>query len=89
MEITIEWTEEDVDHIRKHNVEPNEVESIFGFKYYHRKRGNFIDVIGRTSGSRILFVVLEWRGQEYRVAFARDADVSEKNLYKRKAKGRV
>ncbi len=54
MEITIEWTEEDVDHIRKHNVEPNEVESIFGFKYYHRKRGNFIDVIGRTSGSRYI-----------------------------------
>jgi len=32
VEITIKWSEEDIHHIRRHNIEPKEVESIFESK---------------------------------------------------------
>lgn len=90
MEIELEWTDEDIDHIRRQDIEPEEVESVFNHKFYPTKRKNFVDVLGRTNGGRILFVVLEMTADDkLRVAFARDATKSEKDLYKRKAKYRL
>jgi hypothetical protein len=40
MKIRIVWTEDDIDHIKKHGIEPGDVESIFESKiYYRRERG--------------------------------------------------
>jgi uncharacterized DUF497 family protein len=87
MKITLEWTEEDINHIRKHNIEPKEIESIFDSKVYYKRRKDFYDFLGRTKGGRILFVVLErLKADTYRVAIARDATSTEKNLYVRRAK---
>ncbi len=85
----IEWDEETIDHIRKHGTEPDEVESVFDHKFYDRKRKEFIDVLGITTGGRILFVVLEKAIHGFRPVFARDATNAEKNLYVRKAKHRI
>ncbi len=87
MRIRIVWTKEDINHIRKHNIEPIEIESIFESRIYYRRGGDFYDFLGRTRTGRILFVILERLGQDtYRVVMARDATDSEKNLYVRRAK---
>ncbi len=87
MWIELEWTDEDIDHIRRHHIEPNEIDSIFRSKIYYKRRREFYDLLGKTHGGRILFVVLEelW-GDVYRVAMARDATPAEKSLYVRRAK---
>ncbi len=87
MEITLEWTDEDIDHIRRHNIEPEEVESIFESKIYYKRRKEFYDFLGMTKGGRILFVVLEkLEGNTYRVAIARNATSTEKGLYVKRAR---
>jgi uncharacterized DUF497 family protein len=87
MKIRIVWTEEDINHIRKHNIEPGEIESIFESKIYYRRRGNFYDFLGRTRNGRFLFVVFErLEVNTYRVVMARGATISEKNLYVKRAK---
>lgn len=90
MGFELEWTDDNIDHIRKQNIEPEEVESVFDHKFYPTKRKSFVDILGRTSGGRILFVVLELTADDkIRVAFARDASKSEKDLYERRAKYRL
>ncbi len=87
MEIFIEWDEEDINHIRKHNVSPREVESIFESKIFYKRRKGYYDILGKTDSGRFLFVVLDRLGANvYRVAIARDASDSEKDLYVRRAK---
>jgi uncharacterized DUF497 family protein len=81
MKIRIVWTEEDIDHIKKHGIEPGDVESIFESKIYYRGRGVFYDFLGRTKGGRVSFVVFErLEANTYRVVMARDATSSEKDL---------
>ncbi|MDI6655104.1 MAG: BrnT family toxin [Candidatus Hydrothermarchaeota archaeon] len=87
MEITIEWTEEDIDHIRKHNIEPKEVESIFESKIYYRRNKGFYNFYGRAKSGRILLVITKKVDNKYRVITARDATPSEKALYVKRAKG--
>jgi len=87
--IILEWDDENVDHVRAHNIEPEEIESIFGqnSKIYRKKKDKITQVIGATKSGRILFVVLEWlQGNNYRVVTAYDADVSQKRLYKKRGK---
>ncbi len=45
MGITLEWTEEDIDHIRRHGITPAEVEELLGSKLYRRKRGAYLDLL--------------------------------------------
>ncbi len=86
-EITLEWTDEDIDHVRRHNIDPREVESIFGSKIYKKKKSGQVQLLGKTIGGRILFMVLERTGRRlYRVITAREATVSEKSLYVKRAK---
>jgi len=86
-EVIIEWTDEDIDHIRKHNIEPAEVESIFESRLFYKRREGFFDFLVKTRGGRVLFVVFErlWE-KTYRVVMARDATPSVKNLYVRRAR---
>ncbi len=88
-EIKLEWDEENTNHIRAHGVEPNEVESIFRYhvKRYAKRKGKRIQLVGPTKGSRILFVILEWQhGYVYRAITAREADVTQKRLYRKRGK---
>lgn len=39
MRIRIVWTDEDINHVRKHNIEPGEIESIFESRIYYRRGG--------------------------------------------------
>lgn len=87
MEITLEWTEEDVEHAGRHNVTPAEVEELLTSKLYRKKRGAYLDLLGKTKSGRILFVVIErLEACRYRVSIARDATASEKDLYVRHGK---
>lgn len=87
MEAAIEWTEEDIEHIGRHNVAPAEVEELLTSKIYRKKRGPYLDLLGKTKSDRILFVVIErLEAYRYRVAIARDATSTEKDLYVRHGK---
>ena len=87
MEITIEWTEEDVEHIGRHGITPLEVEELLCSKIYRKKRGAYLDLLGKTKSDRILFVVLErLEAYRYRIAIARPATSTEKDLYVRRGK---
>ncbi len=86
MEITLEWTEEDIEHIGRHNLELEEVESIFESKIYYRRNKDFYNFYGRTKGGRILLVITKKLNGRYKVITARDATPSEKALYVKRAR---
>lgn len=87
--IILQWDEGNLNHLKKHNVVKEEVESIFrqDNKIYPRRHGRNIQIIGATQSGRILFLALEWqRGNLYRVVTAYDADVTQKRLYTKRGK---
>jgi hypothetical protein len=76
-----------IEHIRRHSITPAEVEELLGSKLYRRKRGAYLDLLGKTRSGRVLFVVLERvEAYRYRVAIARDATSAEKDLYVKRGK---
>lgn len=88
-QIDIDWDEESVDHIAKHDVEPEEVESVLRGRYL-RERGRWgrYYVLGRTEEGRYLFIVLaRKRSGRYRVITARVTTASEWSRFHRKVKG--
>ncbi len=79
MKITLEWTDDGIDHIRRHNIEPGEIEELLSSKLYRKKRGAYLELLGKTLDGRILFVVIErLEAYRYRVVIARDATFTEK-----------
>lgn len=83
-----DWDEENLRHIARHGVEPEEAEEVFLFRTYKRKTGSHrYLVLGRTGAGRRLMVVLErLPGAVARVVTARDMDGKERGLYDRRSK---
>lgn len=88
-EILIEWDFNSLNHISKHNVSEKEVEiAINGailIRNTSRDGEKLKEVIGESHG-RILFVVLKFDGDKYKVVTARDATRAEKKLYMKRGK---
>jgi uncharacterized DUF497 family protein len=79
------WTEDNVEHIARHGVEPYEVEeAIWDDPHVRRGPGRSrYRVYGQTDGGRYLFVVLDREYDEvFYVVTARDMDVREKQRYR-------
>ena len=86
-EIIFEWTDNNVEHIRRHNVEIGEIESIFQYKIYKKKIRGRLQILGKTNGGRIIMVIIERiKKGTYKVISARDANYSEKDLYIKRSK---
>lgn len=92
MEITtLVWDERNIDHIARHQVEPEEVEEVcFSKPLILRARGKrqkLYYVLGQTGSGRYLFIMLRYFGKgQARVITARDMDDSERQRFSRRGK---
>ncbi|MCZ7402685.1 MAG: BrnT family toxin [Candidatus Methanoperedens sp.] len=88
-EILIEWDEKTLDHISLHNVSEKEVEiamnGIILIRNTSRNGEKLKEVIGESYG-KVLFVILKFDGDKYKVITARDATQAEKKLYMKRGK---
>lgn len=80
-----EWDKGNIDHIARHNVEPDEAEQVLSNRpTVRRSRSGRYVAIGRTDVGRYLVVVFELEKQGMaRVVTARPAESEERRLYRR------
>ena len=92
MRITeIVWSDGDVEHIRRHRVEPAEVEQAIASRPVWRRGRKHPETgrqslyaLGRTEAGRYLFVVLSPLGPgRVRCVTARDMDTATRRYYQR------
>jgi len=90
MEITwFEWDNNNIEHIAKHNISPDEVEDVaFDDEPWIRKgRNETRYMLGYTVAGRYLFSVYILKGRGIaRVITAMDMDEKTRKLYKRRGK---
>ncbi len=81
-----EWDEENIEHILRHNVVPDEVEeACINKPHVRRTADKRYLVYGVTYSGRYLFIVGINKGKEvFRVITARDMTEREKFFYKRR-----
>lgn len=81
-----EWDEENIEHIFRHNVIPDEVEEACVNKPYVRKGpNNRYLVYGISDSGRYIFIVGINKGKGiFRTITARDMTEREKSLYRRR-----
>ena len=86
--ISIEWDEDSIDHIWKHQVDPEEVdETIENRHVFRRGRGRRYYVLGRSHSGRYLFIVLARKPTgNYRVITTRDMTTAERQWLRKKMK---
>jgi uncharacterized DUF497 family protein len=81
------WESKNISHIARHNVKPEEVEDVCedAHAYISKSRGQTIRLIGQTFAGRYLVIFLAQKSNmRYYVVTARDAELSERRLSKRK-----
>ncbi len=90
MEITwFEWDDNNIEHIARHNVMPDEVEDVaFDDEPWVRKgREGTRYMLGYTVAGRYLFTVYRLKGRGIaRVITAMDMDEKTRKLYKKRGK---
>ena len=90
MEITdFEWDNDNIEHIARHGVSPDEVESVaFDDEPWVKKgREGTRYLLGYTVAGRYLFVVYALKGKgKARAITAMDMDDKTRKLYKRRGK---
>jgi Protein of unknown function (DUF497). len=87
-QVEVEWDEDAIEHIARHQVEPEEVEEILAGRYLlFRGRWRRYYVLGRTEAGRYLFIVLERRERSrFRVVTARDMTNSERKRFRKRVR---
>jgi uncharacterized DUF497 family protein len=90
MEITeFEWDDENIEHVARHRISPDEVEDVaFDDEPWVKSgREETRYMLGYTVGGRYLFVVYVLKGKgKARVITAMDMDEKTRRLYKRRGK---
>lgn len=90
--VQIEWTEEDVTHIARHDVTPDEVEEVLAAGPVWRRgrthpetRRKSLYALGKTEAGRYLFIVLSPRGRgRARCVTAMEMDEKARRYYDRR-----
>ena len=85
-EVDYDWDEDNVEHIARHRVSPEEAEEAAGVprRAPHPAHSGRRAIIGMTIDGRLLMVVVERRGgRTLRVITARDATRRERAVYRR------
>jgi hypothetical protein len=90
MEITeFEWDDDNIEHVARHHISPDEIEDVAfdDEPWVKRGRGQTRYMLGYTVAGRYLFVVYILKGKgRARVITAMDMDDKTRKLYKRKGK---
>ncbi len=86
--IQIEWDDGSIEHIKGHNVEPEEVEEVLEARHlFERGRRGKYYALGQTAAGRYLFIVLSPRRMGfYSVVTARDMSANERKRFRRKVR---
>jgi len=82
----LDWDDYRIEHIARHDVEPNEVWEVCQDPLHlaHREGRNRYRLYGQTTEGRYLFIVLEHvEGTVYKPITARDMTDGEKRGYRR------
>ena len=81
-----EWDDENVSHIERHELTPEEVEEVFaGDHKIRRTRQRRYIALGETLDGRLAFVVFRrLPGGLVRVITARNMEANERRLFRRK-----
>ncbi len=82
----LEWAEDNVFHIARHAVIPEEAEELCfsGSSHIEKASGGLYYITGQTEAGRYLLVVVKYVGRGTgRVITARDMDEKEKRRYKK------
>jgi uncharacterized protein len=81
-----QWDEDNISHIARHEFSPEEVEEVFAGSYkLRRTRDHLYIALGTTLDGRLAFVVFRSLGKGLvRVITARDMELNEKRLFRRK-----
>jgi uncharacterized DUF497 family protein len=82
----LDWDDYRVQHIARHNVEPDEVWEVCEDPVHlaHREGRNRYRLYGQTVEGRYLFIVLEHiEGTVYKPITARDMTVAEKRKFRK------
>jgi uncharacterized DUF497 family protein len=81
-----EWDADNLIHIARHHVSPDEIEEVFDQKYLllRTKKGRYL-ALGETSAGRHLTVVFELmaKNKSIRAITARDMDYKERKYYRK------
>jgi len=84
--VSLEWDDENIEHISKHRVTPVEVEDVcFGLHIAYSGENNRYILYGQTDNGRYLKIVLKrLHGNRFRSITAFDMSESEKRNYKKR-----
>lgn len=86
--IKLEWEDENIEHIWRHRIIPEEIEEVLESRYLFEcgRKGRYY-VLGQSTGGRYLFIVMEQKTSErFRIITARDMNQSERKRYKERGK---
>jgi uncharacterized DUF497 family protein len=88
---SIKWTDENIEHIARHAIAPQEVEEVCfnedDSPFIRSGKGNLHYVFGKTYAGRFLFIVVKFiRHGEANVITARDMDEWEKKYFMKRGK---
>ncbi len=79
------WDEWNIDHIARHNVEPEEAEEVCRSKnLFERGKDGAYQITGQTETGRYLTIILVPRTNSFYLVTARDASDSERRRYTKK-----
>ena len=86
--VSLEWDDENIEHISKHRVTPVEVEDVcFGLHIAYSGENNRYILYGQTDNGRYLKIVLKrLHGSRFRPITAFDISESEKRSYRKRFK---
>lgn len=79
------WDGWNIDHIARHNVEPEEVQEVCSRRnLFERGKDGTYQITGQTESGRYLNIVVVPRGNGFYAVTARDADDKERKRLKKK-----
>jgi uncharacterized DUF497 family protein len=90
MEPDFEWDDDNVDHVARHGIEPEEIEEaltdpdVMVSPSRRRSRERRWEAVGITQGGRVLFVAFTRREGWVRAITAHEATPTEKSRYRRR-----
>jgi len=85
----LEWREDNIAHIARHRVTPEEVEEVCfsGTSFVETAGQELYYITGQSQAGRYLFIIVKYLGHgTVKVITARDMDQKEKTRYKKRRK---